>query len=70
MIATNNSHKSPAKLMELPVGLTIEQEFSLKIQAEQVKEMNYEQTQSCLIAVLRQLAIKENVVKHLMMKQL
>ena len=56
--------------MELPVGLTIEQEFSLKIQAEQVKEMNYEQTQSCLIAVLRQLAIKENVVKHLMMKQL
>jgi Phycobilisome degradation protein nblA len=54
--------KSPAKLMELPVGLTIEQEFSLKIQAEQVKELNHEQTQACLIAVLRQLAIKENVV--------
>jgi uncharacterized protein YaaW (UPF0174 family) len=56
--------------MELPIGLTIEQEFSLKIQAEQVKEMNHEQTKECLLAVLRQLAIKENVVKHLMMKQL
>ncbi len=56
--------------MELPIGLTIEQEFSLKIQAEQVKEMNYEQTQECLLALLRQLAIKENVIKHLMTKQI
>ena len=56
--------------MELPVGLTIEQQFSLKIQAEQIKDMNHEQTQECLIAVLRQLAIKENVVKHLMMRQI
>ena len=56
--------------MELPARLTIEQEFSLKMQAEQMKELNYEQTQECLIAVLRQLAIKENVVKYLMQKQL
>ena len=56
--------------MEIPIGLSIEQEFSLKMQAEQVKSMNHEQTQACLLAVLRQLAIKENVVKHLMMKQL
>jgi pimeloyl-CoA synthetase len=56
--------------MEIPIELTIEQEFSLKIQAEQVKELNYEQTQECLVALLRQLAIKENVIKHLMIKQL
>ncbi len=62
----NETYSSFAKLMELPVGLTIEQEFSLKIQAEQMKELNYEQTQECLLAVLRQLAIKENVVKYLM----
>lgn len=51
--------------MELPIELSLEQEFSLKTYEHQVKGLNEEQAQGLLLEVLRQLMIKENVIKHL-----
>lgn len=52
--------------MELPVGLSLEQEFNLKTYEQQVKGLSQEQAQGFLLEVLRQLMIKENMLKHLM----
>ncbi|NJM70651.1 MAG: phycobilisome degradation protein nblA [Scytonema sp. RU_4_4] len=51
--------------MEIPLGLSLEQEFSLKTYEQQVKGLNQDQAQGLLLEVLRQLMIKENVIKHL-----
>ncbi|QYO62736.1 NblA/ycf18 family protein [Leptolyngbya sp. 7M] len=52
--------------MELPIGLSLEQQFSLRAYAEQVKQLNQEQAQEMLLEVLRQLMIKENVIRSLL----
>ncbi|NMG05904.1 phycobilisome degradation protein nblA [Brasilonema sp. UFV-L1] len=51
--------------MEIPLALSLEQEFSLKTYEQQVKGLNQDQAQGLLLEVLRQLMIKENVIKHL-----
>jgi hypothetical protein len=51
--------------MELPIALTLEQEFNLKAYEGQVKGLNQEQAQDFLIEVLRQLMIKDNVIRNL-----
>jgi hypothetical protein len=56
--------------MDLPLTLTIEQQFNMKVYEEQVKNLNAEQAQDFLIEVMRQLMIKDNVIRHLMKKGL
>ncbi|MEO1094961.1 MAG: NblA/ycf18 family protein [Cyanobacteria bacterium J06638_28] len=51
--------------MEFPIELSLEQQFQLKVYKEQVKELTPEQSQECLIEIMRQLMVKENVIKHL-----
>jgi hypothetical protein len=52
--------------MNLPLTLSLEQQFSLKMYEGQVKDLSTEQAQNFLLEVMRQLMIKENVIKHLM----
>jgi hypothetical protein len=51
--------------MEIP-GLSIEQQFNLKVYEEQVKLLSTEQAQTFLLEVMRQLMVKENVIKQLL----
>ncbi|QSJ18183.1 NblA/ycf18 family protein [Nostoc sp. UHCC 0702] len=52
--------------MDIPTGLSLEQKFNLKVYEEQVKGLSHEQSQEFLLELLRQLMIKENVIKHLL----
>lgn len=52
--------------MDLPMDLSLEQKFNLKVYEEQVKSLSAEQSQEFLLEVLRQLMVKENVIKHLL----
>jgi hypothetical protein len=52
--------------MNLPLTLSLEQQFSLKMYEDQIKDLSTEQAQNFLLEVMRQLMIKENVIKHLM----
>ncbi len=52
--------------MDLPMTLSVEQQFNLKVYEEQVRKMSPEQSQAFLLEVMRQLMVKENIVKHLM----
>jgi hypothetical protein len=52
--------------MELPLELSLEQKFNLKIYEDQVKGLSQEQAQDFLLEVLRQLMIKDNVIRSLM----
>lgn len=51
--------------MDIPMGLNLEQEFTLRTYKEQVKKLSTEESQEYLLEVLRQLMIKENMIKHL-----
>jgi Phycobilisome degradation protein nblA len=52
--------------MELSLELSLEQKFNLKIYEDQVKGLSQEQAQDFLLEVLRQLMIKDNVIRSLM----
>ncbi len=52
--------------MNLPLELSMEQQFNLRMYEGQVKDLSSEQAQDFLLEVMRQLMIKENVIKHLM----
>ncbi|MGL4421944.1 MAG: NblA/ycf18 family protein [Gemmataceae bacterium] len=52
--------------MNLPLTLTIEQQFSMKVYEDQVKNMSAEQAQEFLLEIMRQLMIKDNVIRHLL----
>ncbi len=52
--------------MNLPLELSMEQQFNLRMYEGQVKDLSSEQAQNFLLEVMRQLMIKENVIKHLM----
>jgi hypothetical protein len=56
--------------MELPLRLTLEQSFNMKVYEEQVKALSQEQAQDCLLQVMRQMMIKDNVIRDLMKKAL
>lgn len=53
-------------MMELPLNLSMEQNFSLKVYEDQVKSLSQQQAQEYLLEVMRQLMIKDNVIRHLM----
>ncbi|MFM7449379.1 MAG: NblA/ycf18 family protein [Leptolyngbyaceae cyanobacterium] len=52
--------------MDFPMELTLEQKFNLKIYQEQVKSLSHEESQEFLLEVLRQLMVKDNMLKHVM----
>ncbi|MDZ8027157.1 MAG: NblA/ycf18 family protein [Nostoc sp. SerVER01] len=52
--------------MEFPIELTLEQQFRLQNLREQVKNLSQEQAQEFLLEVLRQMMVKDNLVKHLL----
>jgi Phycobilisome degradation protein nblA len=47
------------------LGLSIEQEFSLRIYKEQVERLDLPTTQDLLLEVLRQSMVKENLFREL-----
>lgn len=54
--------------MDLPMELSLEQKFNLKMYEKQMKNLSPEETQECLLEVLRQLMVKDNVIRHLLKK--
>jgi Phycobilisome degradation protein nblA len=52
-------------MMDLPMELSLEQKFNLKMYESQVKGLSQEQAQSFLLELMRQMMVKENVIKHL-----
>lgn len=52
--------------MDLPLTLTMEQQFNMKVYEDQVKHMSADQAQEFLLEIMRQLMIKDNVIRHLM----
>ncbi len=50
--------------MDFPMGLTLEQQFKMKLYEEQVANMNKEQAQKLLLDVLRQMMLKENFFRN------
>jgi hypothetical protein len=52
--------------MDLPIELTLEQQFNLRGYQQQVQSLSQEQAQEFLIEVLRQLMLKDNLVKHML----
>jgi Phycobilisome degradation protein nblA len=51
--------------MDISIGLSIEQEFSLRIYKEQVDRLDLPTTQDLLLEVLRQSMVKENLFREL-----
>jgi predicted RNA methylase len=47
-------------------ALTIEQEFKLQVIKEDAKKLTVEQAQHYVIETMRQMMIKDNLVKHLL----
>lgn len=56
--------------MESTSGLTVEQEFSLRLFQEQIKSLSVEETHDYLLEVLRQSMLKENLYKQMMKNSL
>lgn len=54
--------------MEMTGNLSLEQKFRLKLYQEQVKSLTQEQAQEYLVEVLRQMMVKDNLLKHMLKK--
>jgi flagellar basal body-associated protein FliL len=52
--------------MDLPLTLNLEQQFNLKVYQDQIQYMSQEQAQEALLEMMRQIMIKDNVIRHLM----
>jgi len=52
--------------MEFPIELTLEQQFRLQSLKDQVKNLSQQEAQEFLLEVLRQMMVKDNLVKHLL----
>lgn len=51
--------------MDIPMELSLEQKFNLKLYEEQVKHLSPEESQQFVLELMRQLMVKENVIRHL-----
>lgn len=56
--------------MEMSLELSLEQKFNLKMYEDQVKELTQAQAQEFLLEVLRQLMVKDNVIRSLLRESL
>ncbi|MEM9906281.1 MAG: NblA/ycf18 family protein [Cyanobacteria bacterium P01_D01_bin.44] len=52
--------------MDMPGKLSLEQEFKLQVLKEQVKGLSIDQAQEYVVEVMRQMMVKDNLVKHLL----
>ncbi|MEB3179025.1 MAG: NblA/ycf18 family protein [Nostocaceae cyanobacterium] len=52
--------------MNFPTELTVEQQFRLQTMKQQVAGLTREQAQEYLLEVLRQMMVKDNLVKQLL----
>lgn len=52
--------------MDFPNELTLEQKFRLQTLKDQVQGLSREEAQEFLLEVLRQMMVKDNLVKHLL----
>lgn len=50
----------------LPGSLSMEQQFTLQVLKDQVQGLSLEQAQEYVIEVMRQMMVKDNLVKHLL----
>ncbi len=51
--------------MDFPMELSLEQKFRLENLKHQVTELSKEEAQVYLLEVLRQMMVKDNMLKHL-----
>lgn len=51
--------------MDLPLSLTIEQQFNMKVYEDQVQHLSPEQARELLLDLMRQTMVKDNVIRHL-----
>ena len=65
-VALFNGQELRSELMDIPVQLTLEQQFKMKVYQEQVKTLSQEEAQQYLLEVMRQMMVKENLFKHLL----
>jgi len=56
--------------MQLPLELTLEQQANLKNYEFQVRDLTAEQAQGFLLEVMRQMMVKDNVIRCLMKSSL
>ena len=50
----------------MPGSLSMEQQFKLQVLQNQVQGLSLEQAQEYVIEVMRQMMVKDNLVKHLL----
>lgn len=50
----------------MPGNLSMEQQFKLKVVQDQVRGLSLEQAQEYVVEVMRQMMVKDNLVKHLL----
>jgi hypothetical protein len=50
----------------MPGSLSVEQQFKLKVLQDQVQFLSLEQAQEYVVEVMRQMMVKDNLVKHLL----
>ncbi len=51
---------------QMPGNLSMEQQFKLKVLTDQVQGLSLEQAQEYVVEVMRQMMVKDNLVKHLL----
>ncbi|MFM9267485.1 NblA/ycf18 family protein [Tychonema sp. BBK16] len=49
--------------MDMPISLSVEQQFKLQVLREQVKTLSQNEAQEYLLEVMRQNMVKENLLK-------
>ena len=52
--------------MEMPGQLTLEQQFQLQVLKDQARNLSLEEAQNYVVEVMRQMMVKDNLVKHLL----
>ena len=52
--------------MDTPGSLTLEQQFQLQVLKEQVRNLSHEDAQKYVVEMMRQMMVKDNLVKHLL----
>lgn len=54
--------------MDMPISLSMEQQFKLQVLREQVKTLSQDEAHEYLLEVMRQNMVKENLLKFWMKK--
>ncbi|PSB02900.1 NblA/ycf18 family protein [Merismopedia glauca] len=52
--------------MEIPIQLSMEQQFKLQVYQQQIQSLTKEQAQEYLMEVLRQMMVKDNLLKQVL----